>query len=89
MKQLFTDPLFRRFVSGTLFAATFVWVAVYFFNVDKQIVTTFFILSFIFVGSMIVVGLVLTPIVMLTRKKKSRFIKSVDEKETMQNREEE
>ena len=81
MKRLFKDPLFRHFLSGTLFAVSFVWVAVYFFDIDTEIVTTFFILSFIFVGSMILVGLVLAPIITLSRKKKSKFINSFDDRQ--------
>ena len=86
MKRLLKDPLFRRFLSGTLFAASFVFVAVYFFDVDTEIVTTFFILSFIFVGSMILVGFVLAPLITLLRRKKSKFINSLgDMKEDIEN----
>jgi len=86
VKRLFKDPLFRSFLSGTLFAASFVFVAVYFFDVDTEIVTTFFILSFIFVGSMIIVGLVLAPFITLLRRKKSKFINSLgDMKEDIEN----
>ena len=88
VKLLFKNSLFRHFLSGTLFAASFVWVAVYFFDVDTEIVTTFFIMSFIFVGSMILVGLVLAPIITLSRKKKSKFVNSFgDSQEGIKNNE--
>ena len=59
------DPLIRRFISASIFSAAFVWVAVAYFDVDPEVVWVFLILSFGFVGSLIVVGLFLAPVVRL------------------------
>ena len=55
------DPLVRRFISSSVFAGAFVWVAVRYFEVDTEVVWVLFGLSFVFVGALIVVGLVLAP----------------------------
>ena len=80
MFKLLTDPLFRRFLSGSLFAAVFVWVAVTHFNVETEIVWVFFLLSFVFVGVMIAVGLIVAPMVALLRRK-SDFLSSLEQPE--------
>jgi hypothetical protein len=74
------DPLFRRFLSGSLFAAVFVWVAVTHFNVETEIVWVFFLLSFVFIGGMIAIGLILAPMVTLLRRK-SDFLSSLEQPE--------
>ena len=76
--KFLTDPLFRRFLFGSLFAAVFVWVAVTHFNVETEIVWVFFLLSFIFIGAMIAIGLVLAPMVTLLRRK-SDFLSSLEQ----------
>lgn len=63
MRRLIKDPLFRRFVLASLFAAAFVWVAVTYFHVEMGVVGVFLQMSFVFVGAMIVTGLILAPIV--------------------------
>ncbi len=65
--------------TGTLFAVAFVWVAVTYFHVEIEVVKVFLILSFIFVGAMIVVGLVVAPLMALTRKRRSKFLESMGE----------
>ena len=72
------DPLVRRFVSSSAFAGAFVWVAVRYFEVDTEVVWVFFGLSFVFVGMLIVVGLVLAPAVRLFRRKPSLLSKLDD-----------
>lgn len=76
--KFLTDPLFRQFLFGSLFAAVFVWVAVTHFNVETEIVWVFFLLSFIFIGAMIAIGLVLAPMVTLLRRK-SDFLSSLEQ----------
>ncbi len=62
------DPLVRRFISASFFAGAFVWVAVRYFNVEADVVWVLFLLSFAFVGGLIVVGLFLAPLVRLIRR---------------------
>ena len=69
------DPLVRRLISSSAFAGAFVWVAVRFFKVDTAVVWVLFGLSFIFVGILIVMGLVLAPAVGLFRRKSSLLSK--------------
>ncbi|MFP6802362.1 MAG: hypothetical protein VCA12_04380 [Pseudomonadales bacterium] len=69
------DPLVRRFISSSVFAGAFVWVAVRYFDVDTEVVWVLFGLSFVFVGTLIVVGLVLAPAVRLFRRKPSLLSK--------------
>ena len=72
---MFKDPLVRRFISGSAFAGAFVWVAVRYFEVETEVVWVLFGLSFVFVGMMIVVGLILAPAVRLFRAKPSLLSK--------------
>jgi hypothetical protein len=61
-----------------MFAGAFVWVAVRYFEVDTEVVWVLFGLSFVFVGTLIVVGLVLAPAVRLFRRKPSLLSKLDD-----------
>ena len=61
------DPLVRRFISASCFAAAFVWVTVYFFDVETEVVQVLFTFSVIFVLGLIFVGLLLMPLVKLFR----------------------
>ncbi len=72
--RLLKDPLFRRFVSGTVFASAFIWVAVAFFDVDTEVVRVLFVYSIGFVGLMMLLGLVLSPLFLLSRKKRSSLL---------------
>lgn len=56
--KLLRDPLFRRFISASVFAGAFVWVAVRYFNVDTEVVWVLFVFSIAFVIGMIVLGFV-------------------------------
>ena len=68
---MFKDPLVRRFISASLFAAAFVWVAVTFFHVETEVIWVLLQLSVGFVILLIVVGLLLTPIVWLLNRRRS------------------
>ena len=62
------DPLISRFVSGTCFAVAFVWVAIYFFDVDMDVIQVLFILCLFFVGGLILLGFLGVPLIRLMRK---------------------
>ena len=81
------DPLVRRFISASCFAAAFVWVAVYFFDVDKVVVQVLFIFSVIFVLGLIVLGLLLTPLVRVFRKAPPLLSKIREEQEISRSQE--
>ena len=63
------DPLFRRLVSSSAFAATFIWVAVRYYNVETEVMWVFLGLSFLFVGILVIIGLMLAPAVRVFRRK--------------------
>ena len=73
------DPIIRRFLSGTLFASAFVWVAVYFFEVDMEVIWVFLALSVVFVLAMIVIGLLLVPVIRLFSPKATMLSKLKEE----------
>ena len=72
------DPLIRRFISGTAFAGLFIWVAVYYFDVETEVVKVFFYFSILFVLGLMLVGLVLAPLVRLFRREPT-FLSKIDE----------
>ncbi len=74
LMNFFRDPLVRRFISATIFAAAFVWVAVAFFDVETEVMRVFFIYSVGLVVLMVLAALVLFPIIGLFRKKRSSLL---------------
>jgi hypothetical protein len=43
--KFFTDPLIRRFLSGSLFAGAFIWMAIYFFDAETEVIRVLAIFS--------------------------------------------
>lgn len=72
------DPLVRRFVSGSLFAGLFVWVAVRYFDVDTEVVYVLFIMSFVFVGGLMLVGVAGALLVRLFRGEQVGMLGNLD-----------
>ena len=60
----------RRFISGSLFASAFIWVAVRFFDVDTEVIYVFFVLSVVFVGGLIALGFVFSFLYAWYRRRK-------------------
>ena len=83
------DPLVRRFISASCFAAAFVWVAVYFFDVETEVVQVLFAFSVIFVLGLIFVGLLLTPLISLFRREPTLLSKIQEGEEINQHQEDE
>ena len=80
--NLLKDPLFRRFLSATVFASAFVWVAVEFFDVDTEVIRVLFVYSIAFVVLLVLAALVMFPLVRLFRRKRSGLLGQVpDESE--------
>ena len=85
--NFFRDPLVRRFISATFFAAAFIWVAVVFFDVETDVMRVLFIYSVGLVLLMVLAALVLFPFIGMFRKKRSSLLDGV--KNADENREEE
>ena len=66
---MFKDPLIRRFISASLFAAAFVWVAVTFFDVETEVIWVFLAFSVGFVILMVLVGLLFAPIISIFNRR--------------------
>ena len=81
------DPLVIRFISASFFSGAFIWVAVYFFDVETEVVKALFIFSLIFVIGLIFVGLTLTPFVRMFRSKPTLLSKLEDVKDFSRYRE--
>ena len=82
---MFKDPLVRRFISSSVFAGAFIWVAVRFFNVETEVVWVLFWVSLIFVGAMMVVGPVVAPAIRLFRRDPPLLAKIKEEERQGQN----
>ncbi|MDA0977268.1 MAG: hypothetical protein O3B72_01820 [Proteobacteria bacterium] len=72
------NPQIRRFISASCFAGAFIWVAITHFDVDPEVVWVLFLVSFVFVGAMIVLGLAGAPLVRLFNRK-STMLSRLDE----------
>ncbi|MDZ7685817.1 MAG: hypothetical protein U5O39_13080 [Gammaproteobacteria bacterium] len=60
------------------------WAAVRYFDVDTEVVWVLFVMSFIFVFGMIFVGLALSLLLRLFRRKPSGMLDHIEEKEGME-----
>ncbi len=79
--RFYKDPLFRRFVSGSVFAGLFVWVAVRYFDVPTDVVWVLFVMSFVFVGGMIVIGVGGAFLVRLFRGRQAGMLNKLEDAE--------
>ena len=81
------DPLVRRFISACCFASAFIWVAVYFFDVELQVVRVLFVFSVIFVIGLIFGGLLLAPLIRMFRSEPALLSKLQKREKTIRSRE--
>ena len=80
-KRIYHDPLIRRLLLASLFAAAFVWVAVDSFDVDSRVVLDFFLLSIAMVVVLIGLAFLFAYSVHLIRKLAAR-----DSKDNIENK---
>lgn len=66
--KFYKDPLVRRFVSASVFAAAFIWVAVRYFDVDTEVIWVLFVFSVAFVIGMMVLGFVFSFVLRWLRR---------------------
>jgi len=67
--NFFKNSQLRLFVSGTLFTVAFVWMAITSYDVDKEVIKVFLILSFMLVGGLMICGLFFSFVLRLMRGK--------------------
>ncbi len=72
MPDFLRNSQLRLFLSGTLFSAAFVWMAITSYDVDEEEIRVFLILSTIVVGILILAGCLLGMLLMLLRKTRRR-----------------
>ena len=70
----------RLLFSGTLFTVAFVWMAITSYDVDKAEIRVFLILSLIFVGGIMVCGLLFSVILTFFRRDKLGMLSRFDDK---------
>ena len=83
------DPLVRRFISASCFAAASVWVTVYFFDVETAVVQVLFTFSVIFVIGLIFVGLLLAPLIRMFHSEPTLLSKLQEGEKVNRSREDE
>lgn len=66
--KFYKDPLVRRFVSASVFAVAFIWVAVRYFDVDTEVIWVLFVFSVAFVIGMMVLGFVFSFVLRWLRR---------------------
>ena len=71
--RVWRDPLVRRFVIGSCFAAAFVWAAVVSFDVELEVVRVFFLMSLVLVAVMAASGLLLALLLIGWRTLRARL----------------
>ncbi len=78
MFKIFTDPLIRRFLSGTLFAVAFVWLAIYFFDVETEVLRVLAIMSGLLVLLLIGVAFIFSFVVKFFRRSNGGMLENID-----------
>ena len=80
--KFFTDPLIRRFLSGTLFAVAFIWLAIYFFDVETEVLRVLAIMSGLLVLLLIGVAFIFSFVVKFFRRSNGGLLEKIDLIET-------
>ena len=75
--KFFTDPLIRRFLSGTLFAVAFIWLAIYFFDVETEVLRVLAIMSGLLV-LLIGVAFIFSFVVKFFRRSNGGLLEKID-----------
>ena len=76
--KFFTDPLIRRFLSGTLFAVAFIWLAIYFFDVETEVLRVLAIMSGLLVLLLIGVAFIFSFVVKFFRRSNGGLLEKID-----------
>ena len=76
--KFFTDPLIRRFLSGTLFAVAFIWLAIYFFDVETEVLRVLAIMSGLLVLLLIGVAFIFSFVVKFFRRSSGGLLEKID-----------
>lgn len=88
MGRFFKNSQLRLFLSGSFFTAAFVWMAITSYDVDKEEIKVFLILSFILVGILIIGGFLFSFLLSFVRRDKEgmlgRLKSDIEAIETMQ-----
>ena len=75
--NFFKNSQLRLFVSGTLFTVAFVWMAITSYDVDKEVIQVFLILSFMLVGALILCGFLFSFVLRILRGKSEGMLERV------------
>ncbi|MBP18118.1 MAG: hypothetical protein CMQ21_04420 [Gammaproteobacteria bacterium] len=78
LRNIFRNSQFRLFLSGTFFTVAFVWMAISSYDVDGEEIRVFLILSFIFVGGLIVCGFLFSLLLSLRNRNKGGLLGQID-----------
>ena len=76
--KILTDPLIRRFLSGTLFAAAFIWLAIYFFDVETEVLRVLAIMSGLLVLLLIGTAFIFSFVVKFFRRSNGGMLDKID-----------
>lgn len=81
MLRIFRDRQVRRFVVATFFALAFIWVAMRWFNVDRDVVLVFAILAFALIGILILLGFLFSFALHLFMRRDRGMLSKIEEEE--------
>lgn len=82
MFKFFTDPLIRRFFSGAIFAGAFVWLAIYFFDVETEVIRVLAIMSGLLILLIIGLAFVFSFVMKYLRRSNGGMLENIDLIET-------
>ena len=82
MSKFFTDPLIRRFFSGAIFAGAFVWLAIYFFDVETEVIRVLAIMSGLLILLIIGLAFAFSFVMKYLRRSNGGMLENIDLIET-------
>jgi hypothetical protein len=80
--KFFTDPLIRRFLSGSLFAGAVVWMAIYFFDAETEVIRVLAIFSGLLVLLLIGLAFVFSFVLKYLRRSNGGMLENIELMET-------
>ena len=67
--------------SGTLFTVAFVWMAISSYDVDKEVIRVFLIMSFLWVGGLIILGFFFAFLIHFFKPRKDGLLAKIENRQ--------
>lgn len=84
--EIYKNSQIRLFISGTVFAVAFVWMAIYSYDVDEEVIRVFLILSIFLIGALIVCGFIFSLVFRFLRRRDKGILDHLNRRKKSANK---